>query len=48
MGTEYLKYPKEKVKNYMDLKNLRKINFSNNNELDTFISPWLIEKLKLK
>ena len=48
VGTEYLKHHyKEKVKDYMNLKNLRKINFSNNNELEILcIPPWLIEKVE--
>lgn len=50
VGTEYLKHHyKEKVKNYQQLKNLKKITFSNNDELEIFcIPPWLIEKVDTK
>ena len=48
VGTEYLRnYYKEKVKDYLDLKNLDKISFSKNNELEIYcIPPWLIEKVE--
>ena len=48
VGTEYLRhYYKEKVKDYLELKNLNKISFSKNNELEIFcIPPWLIEKVE--
>ena len=47
VGTEYLKsFYKDKVKDYSDLKNLDKISFSNNNDLEILcIPPWLIEKV---
>tara|TARA_Y100000768_G_scaffold211240_1_gene159145 strand:+ start:135 stop:1139 length:1005 start_codon:yes stop_codon:yes gene_type:complete len=47
VGTEYLRYYyKEKVKDYSELKNLNKISFSKNNELEIFcVPPWLIEKI---
>ena len=47
VGTEYLRYYyKEKVKDYSELKNLDKISFSKNNELEIFcVPPWLIEKI---
>ncbi|WP_440929345.1 putative sugar O-methyltransferase [Candidatus Pelagibacter sp.] len=47
VGTEYLRYYyKEKVKDYLELKNLDKISFSKNNELEIFcVPPWLIEKI---
>ena len=50
VGTQYLKYFfKEKVKNYTELKNLDKISFSNNDELEILcIPPWLIEKLDVE
>ena len=48
VGTEYLRYHyKDKVKDYLELKNLDKINFSKNNDLEIFcIPPWLIEKVE--
>ena len=48
VGTEYLRHHyKEKVKDYLELRNLDKINFSKNNELEIFcIPPWLIEKVE--
>ena len=48
VGTEYLRYHyKEKVKDYLELKNLDTINFSKNNDLEIFcIPPWLIEKVE--
>jgi putative sugar O-methyltransferase len=50
VGTAYLKhYFKEKVKDYSELKNLNKINFSKNNELEILcIPPWLIEKVDVE
>ena len=48
VGTEYLRHHyKEKVKDYLELRNLDKINFSKNDELEIFcIPPWLIEKVE--
>ncbi len=48
VGTEYLRhYYKENVKDYLELRNLNKISFSKNNELEIFcIPPWLIEKVE--
>ena len=50
VGTEYLKsFYKEKVKDYVNLKNLDKISFSNNDELEILcIPPWLIEKVDVE
>ena len=50
VGTEYLRHHyKEKVKDYQQLKNLDKISFLNNDELEIFcIPPWLIEKVETK
>jgi len=47
VGTEYLRHHyKENVKDYLELRNLDKISFSKNNELEIFcIPPWLIEKV---
>ena len=47
IGTEYLKYfYGSNVKDYSDLKNLNKISFSNNNNLEIFcIPPWQVENL---
>lgn len=47
VGTKYLEYHfGKKVKNYLDLKNLDKIKFQNNDELEILcIPPWLIEKI---
>ena len=47
VGTEYLRHHyKEKVKDYLELRNLNKISFSKNNDLEIFcIPPWLIEKV---
>ena len=47
VGTEYLRHHyKEKVKDYLELRNLDKICFSKNNDLEIFcIPPWLIEKV---
>ena len=48
VGTEYLRsHYKDKVKDYLELKNLDKISFSGNNELEIFcIPPWLVEKVE--
>jgi len=48
VGTEYLRrHFKDKVKDYLELKNLDKISFSKNNELEILcIPPWLIEKVE--
>ena len=48
VGTEYLKHQyKEKVKDYLDLRDLDKIYFSNNDELEIFcIPPWSLEKVE--
>ena len=48
VGTEYLRYHfKEKVKDYLELRNLDKINFSKNDELEILcIPPWLLEKVE--
>ena len=50
VGTEYLRsHFKQNVKDYLDLRDLDKISFSDNNELEIIcIPPWLIEKLNLK
>lgn len=50
VGTKYLEHHfGKKVKNYLDLKNLDKINFQKNDELEIFcIPPWLIEKIDVK
>lgn len=50
VGTQYLKHHyKEKVKDYTQFKDLDKITFSNNNELEILcIPPWLIEKMDVK
>jgi len=50
VGTEYLRYHfKDKVKDYTTLKNLNKINFLKNNDLEILcIPPWLIEKLDIE
>jgi len=47
VGTKYLEHHfGKKVKNYLDLKNLDKIKFQKNNELEILcIPPWLIEKV---
>ena len=47
VGTEYLRHHfKEKVKDYLELRNLDKINFSKNDELEILcIPPWLLEKV---
>tara|TARA_B100000963_G_scaffold305992_1_gene280433 strand:+ start:198 stop:1202 length:1005 start_codon:yes stop_codon:yes gene_type:complete len=48
VGTEYLRHHyKEKVKDYLELRNCDKISFSKNNELEIFcVPPWLIEKVE--
>lgn len=48
VGTEYLRHHyKEKVKDYLELRNFEKIKFSENEELEIFcIPPWLIEKVE--
>ena len=50
LGTKYLVHHfGKKVKNYLDLKNLDKITFQNNDELEILcIPPWLIEKVDVK
>lgn len=49
IGTEYLKhFYKERVKDYSELKDLKKISFSNDNNLEILcIPPWLIEKVEV-
>jgi putative sugar O-methyltransferase len=48
VGTSYFKrYFGEKVKDYTELKNLNKISFSKNDELEILcIPPWLIERVE--
>jgi putative sugar O-methyltransferase len=50
VGTSYLKhYFGKKVKDYTQLKDLNKISFSKNNELEILcIPPWLIEKVDIE
>ena len=50
VGTKYLEHHfGKKVKNYLDLKNLDKINFQDNDELEILcIPPWLIEKVDVE
>jgi putative sugar O-methyltransferase len=50
VGTSYLKhYFGEKVKVYTELKNLNKISFSKNDELEILcIPPWLIERVEVE
>ena len=50
VGTEYLRHHyKDKVKDYLVLRNLDKINFSKYNELEILcIPPWLIEKVDVE
>jgi putative sugar O-methyltransferase len=50
VGTEYLRFHyKDKVKDYLELKNMDKISFSNNDELEILcIPPWLIEKVDVE
>ena len=47
IGTQYLRrFYKHNFKDYLDLKNLDTISFSNDNELEILcIPPWLIEKV---
>ena len=47
VGTSYLKrYFGNKVKDYIELRNLNKISFSKNDELEILcIPPWLIERV---
>ena len=47
IGTQYLRrFYKHNIKDYLDLKNLDTISFSNDNELEILcIPPWLIEKV---
>ena len=49
IGTQYLRrFYKHNIKDYLDLKNLDTISFSNNNELEILcIPPWLIEKVEV-
>ncbi len=50
VGTSYLKhYFEEKVKDYTELKNLNKISFSKNDQLEILcIPPWLIERVDVE
>lgn len=50
VGTMYLKYKyKNAVKDYLSIKNLSKIRFSDNNNLEIIcIAPWQIERLDIK
>ena len=50
VGTEYLKsHFNKSVKDYLNLKDLNEISFSQNNELEIIcIPPWCIEKLNVK
>ena len=50
VGTEYLRHHyKEQVKDYLELRNLNKISFSKNNELEIFcVPPWLIENVDVE
>lgn len=50
VGTEYLRhFYGKKVKDYLELKNITKIKFSENNDLEILcIPPWLIEKMDLE
>ena len=50
VGTEYLKYHfKDKVKDFLHLKDLDEISFSKDDELEILcIPPWLIEKLNVE
>jgi putative sugar O-methyltransferase len=50
VGTKYLEHHfGKKVKNYLDLKNLDKIKFQKNDELEILcIPPWLIEKVDVE
>ena len=48
VGTEYLRhYYKDNVKDYLQLRDLKKISFSKSDELEIFcIPPWLIEEVE--
>ena len=50
VGTEYLKHHfKDKVKDFLHLKDLSEISFSKDNELEILcIPPWLIERLNVE
>ena len=50
VGTKYLEHHfGKKVKNYLELKNLDKISFKKNDELEILcIPPWLIEKVDVE
>ena len=50
VGTKYLEHHfGKKVKNYLELKNLDKISFQKNDELEIIcIPPWLIEKVDVE
>ena len=50
IGTSYLKkYFGKKVKDYTNLKNLNKISFTKNDDLEILcITPWLIEKVEVE
>jgi putative sugar O-methyltransferase len=50
VGTKYLEHHfGKKVKNYLELKNLNKISFQKNDELEILcIPPWLIEKVDVE
>ena len=50
VGTKYLEHHfGKKVKNYLELKNLDKISFQKNDELEILcIPPWLIEKVDVE
>jgi putative sugar O-methyltransferase len=50
VGTSYLKFHfGNKVKDYIELRNLNKISFSKNDELEIFcIPPWLIERVDVE
>lgn len=48
VGTEYLRHHfKDKVRDYLELRDLEKISFSKDNELEILcIPPWMIEKVE--
>jgi putative sugar O-methyltransferase len=50
VGTSYLRHHfGNKVRDYLELKNLKKINFSENDELEILcIPPWMIEKIDVQ
>ena len=50
VGTEYLKFHfKNKVKDYLSIKNINKIEFANNDDLEIYcIPPWEIEKINVE